>query len=257
MMDRDPSAQQVATAAMLVIGDEILSGRTKERNVGTLADRLTLIGIDLIEARIVGDDTAAIAAAVNALRAQATYLFTSGGIGPTHDDITADAVAHAFGVPIDVDPRALKILKDWYDQTGLELNAARMRMTRIPQGAELIDNPVSRAPGFRIDNVFVMAGVPSIFNAMLDGVLPSLSGGVELLSASVPFPVGEGDIAERLASIQSDYPGVALGSYPKLTNGRFTTEIVIRSRDRAALDAAYAAVEELRDDAQTHEKAAP
>lgn len=235
-----------ATASMLVIGDEILSGKTKDKNIGVLADALTMVGIDLVEVRIVSDDEAAIVAALTDLRAATTYVFTSGGIGPTHDDITADSVARAFGVGIDVDPRAFKLLSDFYAKTNRQMNAGRKRMTRIPDGADLIDNPVSIAPGFRIGNVHVMAGVPSVFAAMLESVLPTLKGGVPIAVNTLPFNCGEGDLAESLAVIDADHPKVAIGSYPKLVDGKFSTEIVLRSRDAAALDAATQAAQKLR-----------
>src|SRR3974390_3178410 len=164
--------KEIVTAATLVIGDEILSGRTKDKNVGYIADYLTAIGIDLKEVRVVADDETAIVEALDALRARYTYVFTTGGIGPTHDDITADCVAKAFGVPIDYDPRAVAIMKERYAAMGTEMNDARMRMTRIPKGAELVTNAVSAAPGFWIGNVITMAGVPSIMPAMLDEVAP-------------------------------------------------------------------------------------
>jgi molybdenum cofactor synthesis domain-containing protein len=235
-----------ATASMLVIGDEILSGKTKDKNIGVLADALTMVGVDLVEVRIVSDDERAIVEALNALRAQTTYVFTSGGIGPTHDDITADSVAKAFGVGIDVDPRAYKLLSDFYAKTDRQMNAGRERMTRIPDGADLIDNPVSIAPGFRLGNVHVMAGVPSVFAAMLESVLPTLEGGVPIAVNTLPFNCGEGDLAERLAAIDADHPDVSIGSYPKLIDGKFSTEIVLRSRDAAALDAATQAAQKLR-----------
>jgi molybdenum cofactor synthesis domain-containing protein len=235
-----------ATASMLVIGDEILSGKTKDKNIGVLADALTMVGVDLVEVRIVSDDESAIVEALNALRAQTTYVFTSGGIGPTHDDITADSVAKAFGVGIDVDSRAYKLLSDFYAKTDRHMNAGRERMTRIPAGADLIDNPVSIAPGFRLDNVHVMAGVPSVFAAMLESVLPTLEGGVPIAVNTLPFNCGEGDLAESLAAINAEHPDVSIGSYPKLVDGKFSTEIVLRSRDAAALDAATQAAQKLR-----------
>ncbi|MFK7792743.1 MAG: competence/damage-inducible protein A [Devosiaceae bacterium] len=235
-----------ATASMLVIGDEILSGKTKDKNIGVLADALTMVGIDLVEVRIVTDEEAAIVSALNALRASTTYVFTSGGIGPTHDDITADSVAKAFGVGIDIDPRAHKLLSDFYASTNRQMNAARERMTRVPHGADLIDNAVSIAPGFRLDNVHVMAGVPSVFSAMLESVLPTLKGGVPIAVQTLPFKCGEGDLAEPLAAIDAAYPSVAIGSYPKLVDGKFTTEIVLRSRDQQALDAATLEAQKLR-----------
>lgn len=240
------TTNQTATASMLVIGDEILSGKTKDKNIGVLADALTMVGIDLVEVRIVSDDEPAIIAALNALRASTTYVFTCGGIGPTHDDITADAVAKAFGVGIDIDPRAHKLLSDFYDSTGREMNEARARMTRIPDGADLIANPVSIAPGFQIGNVHVMAGVPSVFAAMLESLLPNLEGGVPITTNTLPFNCGEGDLAGALSEIDALFPSVAIGSYPKLIDGRFTTEIVLRSRDTRALDAATQAAQKLR-----------
>ncbi|MBV6657434.1 MAG: competence/damage-inducible protein A [Devosiaceae bacterium] len=235
-----------ATAAFVVIGDEILSGKTKDKNIGVLADALASAGIDLVEVRIVSDHEDAIVSAVNALRQSADYVFTSGGIGPTHDDITADAVAAAFGVGIDVDPRAYALLSDWYEKTGRTMNAARERMTRIPFGADLIENPVSIAPGFRLENVFVLAGVPAVFLAMLETILPTLEGGVPLFVEKLPFACGEGDIAEALGEIAAANPDVSIGSYPKMSGGAFTTEIVLRSRDQAALDAATAQAQKLR-----------
>lgn len=234
------------TASFLVIGDEILSGKTKDKNIGVLADALTMAGIDLVEVRIVSDTQSAIVGALNALRARTDYVFTSGGIGPTHDDITADAVAAAFDVPIDVDPRARALLQAWYDKTGREMNDARLRMARIPDGADLIENPVSIAPGFKLGNVHVMAGVPSIFEAMLGSVLPTLEGGQKVGSRVLPFNCGEGDLAEALRALDSEHPAVSIGSYPKIKDGRFTTEIVLRSRDMEALDAAALAAQKLR-----------
>ncbi len=233
----------VITAAMLVIGDEILSGRTKDRNIGHLADVMTAIGIDLREVRIVADDEEAIADAINALRAAHTYLFTTGGIGPTHDDITADSVARAFGVPCDYDARAYALLEAHYAARGIEFTDARKRMARMPAGAEHIDNPVSLAPGFRIDNVHVMAGVPAIFQAMLDNVVPTLKTGVRLLSETVHCPYGEGTIGGPLGEIQNSHPDTIIGSYPKFQDGSFWTELVIRSRDAGKLAAARQAVE--------------
>lgn len=233
------------SAGILVIGDEILSGRTKDRNVGYIADVLTNAGVELREVRIVGDDEAAIVAALDALRHAYTYVFTTGGIGPTHDDITADAVGRAFGRPVDVDPRARAVLEAHYARTDRELNAARLRMARMPQGAELIDNPVSGAPGFRIGNVFVMAGVPAIMQAMMGALLPQLEGGARVMSETVEVSVGEGDIAEGLGELATRHRGVALGSYPFHDGQRFRTRIVARSRDAAALAKARADMEAL------------
>src|SRR6202049_1577508 len=207
-------ARQVVTAAVLVIGDEILSGRTKDRNIGYIAEYLTAIGIDLKEVRVVADEEGAIVAALNALRARYTYVFTTGGIGPTHDDITAECVAKAFGVPIDYDPRAVAIMKERYDALGTEMNEARMRMTRIPEGAELVANKVSAAPGFWIGNVVVMAGVPSIMQAMLDDVAPKLKTGVRMLSETVRADCREGDVGTELGEVAKAHPEVMIGSYP-------------------------------------------
>ena len=234
---------EIVTAAMLVIGDEILSGRTKDRNIGHLADIMTAIGIDLKEVRIVADEEDEIAAAVNAVRARYDYVFTTGGIGPTHDDITADSIAKAFGVACEYDARALKMLGDSYAERGMEYTDARKRMARMPVGAEHIDNPVSLAPGFRIGNVHVMAGVPSIFQAMLDNVAPTLKTGTKLLSATVHCPFGEGTIGGPLADIQKNHPDTIIGSYPKYLDGKFWTELVVRARTREALDPARIAIE--------------
>lgn len=230
------------TAAVLLIGDEILSGRTKDKNLGFLADYLTALGIDLKEARIVADVEAEIVTAVNALRSRYTYVFTTGGIGPTHDDITADAMAMAFGVPIGHDPRAVEILMAYFKANGREPNEARMRMARIPEGATLIANPVSAAPGFQIGNVFVMAGVPKIMNAMMDDVAPRLSPGVPMQTRSIEFLGGEGDAARPLGEIQKQFPSVVIGSYPFQTPEGFGTNLVLRSRDSAVLDEARDAV---------------
>lgn len=226
------------TAAMLVIGDEILSGRTRDTNMHYLAGELTRIGIRLAEARVVADDHAAIVAAVNALRAGHDHVFTSGGIGPTHDDITADAIAAAFGVAIDHRADALALLQAHYDRSGLEFNAARRRMARIPDGATLIDNPVSTAPGFTLGNVHVMAGVPNIFQAMVASVLPKLTGGAPLLSQSLRVNRGEGEIAAGFGALAAEFPDLSMGSYPFIQNGAHGTNLVIRGTDPARLDAA-------------------
>lgn len=229
------------TAGLLLIGDEILSGRTKDKNLGYIADFLTALGIDLMEARVVADIEDDIVAALNALKVRYSYVFTTGGIGPTHDDITADAVAKAFRVPIDHDPRAVDILKAHYDP-GM-LNEARMRMARIPQGASLIENPVSKAPGFRIGNVFVMAGVPKIMQGMLESLKPQLEGGAPTLSVTVTAFIGEGDLAKPLKEIQDRYREVVIGSYPFEEQGRYGSHLVLRSRDAAKLAEAAAEVE--------------
>jgi len=226
------------TATMLVIGDEILSGRTRDANMHFLAGELTKRGIDLKEVRVVSDDQAAIVAAVRALSDAYEHVFTSGGIGPTHDDITADCVAEAFGDHIDVREDARAILQARYDASGQELNAARLRMARIPDSATLIENPVSGAPGFTIRNVHVMAGVPSVFQAMVASVLPGLTGGAPLLSQSLRIERGEGDIAGPLAALAAEFADLSIGSYPFQQNGMYGANIVIRGSDGARVDAA-------------------
>jgi molybdenum cofactor synthesis domain-containing protein len=232
----------IVTAAMIVIGDEILSGRTKDRNIGHLADMLTAVGIDLKEVRVVADDESAIVEAVNALRARYRYVFTTGGIGPTHDDITADSIAAAFGVPIGYEERAYAMLEADYARRGLPFTEARRRMARLPEGAEHIDNPVSLAPGFRVENVYVMAGVPSIFQAMLDNVLPTLETGAKLHSVAIHCPFGEGTIGGPLGAIQKAHPDTIIGSYPKHADGTYWTELVVRAREPAAMEAAADAI---------------
>ena len=234
--------QSIPTAAVLLIGDEILSGRTKDKNLGFIADYLAALGIDLMEARVVADVEGDIAAAVNALRGRYTYVFTTGGIGPTHDDITADSVAKAFGVGIGHDPKAVAILHAYFKTIGREANEARMRMARIPDGASLIENSVSVAPGFQMENVFVMAGVPKVMQAMMDAVAQRLVKGVPMQSRTVEFLGGEGDIAKPLAEIQERYPSVIIGSYPFQTPEGFATNLVLRSRDEGVLEKALAEV---------------
>lgn len=226
------------TAAMLVIGDEILSGRTRDSNMHYLAGELTRVGITLAEVRVVADDEAAIISAVNALRGQYDQLFTSGGIGPTHDDITAPAVAAAFGVAITQRADAMALLQAHYDRQGLPFNEARQRMARIPDGAALIDNPVSIAPGFSLGNVHVMAGVPNIFQAMVASVLPKLTGGAPLLSQSLRVMRGEGDIANDFGALAAEFPDLQMGSYPFNQNGVYGTNLVIRGTDPGQLDRA-------------------
>ncbi|MBL4927062.1 competence/damage-inducible protein A [Fuscibacter oryzae] len=223
------------TAAMLVIGDEILSGRTRDSNMHYLAGELTRIGIRLVEVRVVADDHAAIVAAVNALRAGVDHLFTSGGIGPTHDDITADAITAAFGAHIGHRADAMALLQAHYDRAGLPFNEARQRMARIPDGAILIDNPVSTAPGFTLGNVHVMAGVPNIFQAMVASVLPTLTGGAPLLSQSLRVNRGEGEIASDFGALAAQFPDLSMGSYPFIQNGAHGTNLVIRGTDPALL----------------------
>ena len=226
------------TAAMLVIGDEILSGRTRDANMHHLAGQLTTAGIDLREVRLVSDDAPAIIAAVQALSAAYDHLFTSGGIGPTHDDITADCIAAAFDEPIDIRDDARALLQAHYDRDGKELNAARLRMARIPDSAALIDNPVSIAPGFKLHNVYVMAGVPSVFQAMVASVLPTLTGGAPLVSESLRIERGEGDIAGPLADLAQSYADLSIGSYPYQENGVYGANVVIRGQNANRVAAA-------------------
>jgi len=234
------------TAAMLVIGDEILSGRTRDANMHYLAGQLTEKGISLKEVRVVSDDADAIVAAVRALSSTYDHVFTSGGIGPTHDDITADCIARSFDDHIDVRDDARALLAAFYEQTGRELNEARLRMARIPDRATLIENPVSVAPGFTLENVHVMAGVPSVFQAMVASVLPTLTGGAPLISETVRLMRGEGDVAVPLAQIAADFPDLQIGSYPFQQDGRYGTNIVLRGTDASLLKTAAAIVAELQ-----------
>jgi molybdenum cofactor synthesis domain-containing protein len=239
------------SAAMLTIGDEILSGRTRDTNMPHLAQALGAKGIALRETRVVPDDMAEIVAAVNALRSRYDHVFTSGGIGPTHDDITADAVAAAFGVTLDVREDARAILAANYADPERDLNPARLRMARIPAGAALIENPISRAPGFSLGNVHVMAGVPAIFEAMVAGLLPRLTGGRPLLSETLRVDRPEGEVAGPLGRIAQAHAGVTIGSYPFTRDGRFGTNLVARSDDPAALAAAFADLQGLAGDLAT------
>ena len=230
------------TAAVLVIGDEILSGRTQDTNTNHIARFLGALGIDLRECRVVPDVQAEIVAALNALRARYTYVFTTGGIGPTHDDITADAVAAAFGVGIDYHPEAMKLMAARHTNPE-DFNAMRKRMARIPDTATLIHNSVSTAPGFQIGNVFVMAGVPLVMRAMLEALTPRLTRGSVVHSATVEAHLPEGRIAAALAQIQRDHATVSLGSYPFYRETGPGTQLVIRGRDSKAVESAAEAVE--------------
>jgi molybdenum cofactor synthesis domain-containing protein len=249
MSDNEAGKSARVTAAILVIGDEILSGRTKDKNIGYIAEYLTNIGIDLAEVRIVPDVEAEIVAAVNALRQRYTYLFTTGGIGPTHDDITADCIAAAFGVPIAEDERAIAMMLERY--TSADLTPARRRMARIPKGACLIANPVSKAPGFMLGNVIVMAGVPAVMQAMLDNVAPSLATGIRMLSVSIDARgLPEGRYGMGLGEVAKAHPDASFGSYPALRDGTFHNQIVVRSRDPDSLARGKAAVEALLEQLQ-------
>jgi molybdenum cofactor synthesis domain-containing protein len=225
------------TAAILVIGDEILSGRTKDKNIGYIAEYLSGMGINLREVRVVPDVEEEIIAALDALRHRYTYVFTTGGIGPTHDDITADAVAKAFGVALPEDPRAVELLLQRIKPE--DLNAARRRMARIPEGASLVQNAVSKAPGFLLGNVIVMAGVPAVMHAMLDDVAPRLRTGTRLTVESLDaMGLPEGAYAAGLGDVAQTHAGVSIGSYPAFLDGKFHNQIVIRGRDPAAVEAA-------------------
>lgn len=222
---------KIWTAALVVIGDEILSGRTQDKNVAQLATWLNEQGIRLSEVRVVRDEIESIGEAVNALRAKHDYLFTTGGIGPTHDDITVDAVAAAFGVPAIVHPEARQILVDYYRDRPGGLTEARLRMARTPQGAELLRNPSSGAPGIKIGNVYILAGVPSIASSMLEALTGALEGGRPVVSVTIGARAPESDVADLLRETEAAHPGVAIGSYPFFRDGRYGSNFVIRSED--------------------------
>ncbi|MEL6291892.1 MAG: molybdopterin-binding protein [Pseudomonadota bacterium] len=237
-MAAEAVSPDIVTAAILVIGDEILSGRTKDQNIGYIAEHCTKIGIQIAEVRIVPDDPAEIVAAVNVLRQKFTYVFTTGGIGPTHDDITADCIAEALGVTIDVDPRAEALLRPYFERRGIEITDARMRMARIPAGATLIDNSVSIAPGFMIENVITMAGVPKIMQVMLDAVTPNLKTGRKMHARAIDLRHPEGTVAGLFGEHQRAYPDIAMGSYPTFRDNKPMVQLVLRGLDEAELDQA-------------------
>jgi molybdenum cofactor synthesis domain-containing protein len=242
-MGTDDTGGGVVTAAVLIIGNEILSGRTQDANLAFLAASLNEIGVRLREARVVADIEAEIVAAVNELRMRWDYLFTTGGIGPTHDDITAECIAKAFGVPLIRHPEAEALLRAHYDPD--KINEARLRMANTPEGATLIGNPVSVAPGFRIGNVFVMAGVPAIMRAMFDGIKGGLKGGAPVKSVTVPAFIAEGTIARDLGALQARFPELDIGSYPFFRAGRFGTSLVLRGTDEDKLALAAAELKTL------------
>lgn len=231
--------ERIWTAALAVIGDEILSGRTQDRNVAQIATWLNVQGIRLVEVRIVPDRSEAIVEAVNTLRARNDYLFTTGGIGPTHDDITVDAIAAALGVPVVFHPKALAVLEGYYAARG-GLTEARKRMARVPQGAQLIENRMSGAPGIRIGRIFVMAGVPHITAGMLDALTGTLEGGLPLLSATIGCWVAESEVADLLRSVEKAHEGVAIGSYPFFREGRVGANFVVRATGQDAVDGCIA-----------------
>jgi len=242
-MNESNSVLTAPTAAVLIIGNEILSGRTQDINLNYIAKKLTTNGVRLAEARIVPDITNEIVSAVNALRQRYTYIFTTGGIGPTHDDITADSIGAAFGLPVIEHPAARALLEKYY--TKENLTPARLRMTRVPETAALIDNPLSAAPGFQIENVYVMAGVPAIMQAMLDSVVAKLRHGPAIHSLSVSGYVAESVVAAELAEIAARYPQLDIGSYPWVKNARYGTALVTRGTDAAAIRAATAEIHAL------------
>lgn len=235
----DEISPDIVTAAIIVIGDEILSGRTKDKNIGYIADHCTNIGIQLKEVRIVPDEEDVVVDAVNTLRAKYSYVFTTGGIGPTHDDITADCIAKAFGVGIDVDQRALDLMLPAYKARGVEVTPARLRMARIPDGADLVENSISTAPGFMIGNVITMAGIPNIMQVMLDAVTPRLRKGRMMHSIAIDVNQPEGGIADLLKAHQANYPDVAMGSYPTMKDNKPCTQLVLRSIDADRLSDAH------------------
>jgi len=236
---------KTVTACLLIIGNEILSGRTRDSNMHYLAGRLTELGIRLMEVRVVPDIEATIVAAVNEVRAKYDYVFTTGGIGPTHDDITADCIAKAFGLPIGPHPEAIRRMTAHYERQGTEFNEARRRMARTPEGASLIDNPVSTAPGFQIGNVFVMAGIPQVMQAMFEGLKSRLTGGPPLLSRAVSGFLPEGILAKDLGALQQRYPDIEIGSYPFQRQGRAGSTIVLRGTDCTGLERATQEYREL------------
>jgi len=236
MAEQTGTGAEIVTAGLIVIGDEVLSGRTKDKNIGYVAGKLTETGIQLKEVRIVADDQGAIVEAVNTLRQRYDYVFTTGGIGPTHDDITADAIGAAFARPVEMDPGALDIMRRHFRES--QLTPARLRMTRMPAGAALIDNPVSVAPGFSVENVYVMAGVPQIMQGMLDQVLPNLRAGRKILSRTLRVSAKEGDIADVLGEAQAVFADVAIGSYPFHVDNRFGVNVVFRGTSTQRLETA-------------------
>lgn len=244
MSGTSPSSD-IVTAAILVIGDEILSGRTKDKNIGYIAEHCTNIGIQVREVRVVPDIEDEIVETVNALRHRYTYVFTTGGIGPTHDDITADCIAKAFGVGIDHHPEVKRLLIENFGRRGLEATEARLRMARIPFTAELVENKLSVAPGFMLGNVITMAGIPAVMQVMLDAVTPRLKTGKKMLAVEIELMRGEGEIAELFGEVQKEFPDVSMGSYPFNREARvFGTQLVLRSIDPERLAAAEARLKE-------------
>jgi molybdenum cofactor synthesis domain-containing protein len=231
------ATDRVWTAALVVIGDEILSGRTEDKNIAQVARWLNRQGIRLVEVRVVPDQESAIVAAVNALRPTHDYVITTGGIGPTHDDITVDSIAAAFGVPVIVHPEARRVLEDYYRDRPFGLTEERLRMARVPEGAELVPNPTSGAPGVKMGNVYILAGVPNIAAAMLEALDGKLEGGRPMVSLTVRAHAAESDVAALLKQVQDEHPGVSIGSYPFYRAGNFGADFVVRSDDEALASA--------------------
>ena len=233
------SEEKTVRAALVIIGNEILSGRTQDANLQHLAKELNGVGVILSEARVIPDDEDMIVGTVNEMRAAYDYVFTTGGIGPTHDDITSECVAKAFGLPLIRNAEAQALMEAHYARTGRELNESRLRMANTPEGAALVKNPISTAPGFRVENVYVLAGVPMVMQAMLEGLKPELVGGETMLSSAVASYIGEGNMAAGLAALQDKYSALDIGSYPFYKAGnRFGTTIVLRHTDAVLLDEA-------------------
>lgn len=246
-MQAPASPQTSPTACAIIIGNEVLSGRTQDKNLSFMAKLLGKYGIIMTEARVIPDIPKTIIDTVNACREQFTYVFTTGGIGPTHDDITAQCIADAFQNPLERNPDALKLLEAHYDKD--QLNNARLKMANIPKGATLVPNPVSAAPGFNIENVYVLAGVPRIMQAMMEHIAPTLAGGAAVQSKTLSCFITEGQIAKELGEIQNQYPAIDIGSYPFFKQQKLGTSLVMRGTDTAALDACTNAV---RDMLKTH-----
>ncbi len=235
----------MTTACLIIIGNEILSGRTQDKNLAHLAEKLNGVGVRLMEARVIPDIEDTIAATVNECRAKYRYVFTTGGIGPTHDDITAASIAKAFGVKLYRHPEAVKLLSDSYRDRDVELNEARLRMADVPEGATLILNAATAAPGIQIENVYVMAGVPRIMQSMLETILPTLIGDAPMASVSISTNLPEGTIADGLGTIQNDFPDVEIGSYPHFVDGGYNTTLVSRSLEKSRAEASSVAIEQL------------
>lgn len=238
-------ALDTVSAALLLIGNEILSGRTQDENLNYIARQLTIMGIRLREVRVVSDDETSIVNAINTLRVNYDYVFTTGGIGPTHDDITGECVSKALGRKYILNESARAILEEYYDGSGRVLNKARLRMAHTPEGAKLIQNSVSKAPGYQIDNVIVMAGIPKVMRAMFEDIAPSLRCGRKVISRSMSVHLGEGDIARSLGRLQERFDNIEIGSYPFVNKGNFGTTLVLRGTDEDAINCAFSELKDI------------